>query len=95
MNELSKLSLELIENSNEELSEFYDDVQMELFTVPRMYMLILVGSVALKKKVDSVVNIVQDLHEMCRSVQHPIRGMFVRYYLITTLKTLIPNSPDD
>lgn len=30
---------------------------------------------------------------MCRGVQHPIRGLFLRNYLLTSTKELIPDIP--
>lgn len=30
---------------------------------------------------------------MCRGVQHPLRGLFLRNYLLTSTKELIPDEP--
>lgn len=30
---------------------------------------------------------------MCRGVQHPLRGLFLRNYLLTSTKELIPDIP--
>lgn len=30
---------------------------------------------------------------MCRGVQHPLRGLFLRNYLLTQTKELIPDNP--
>ena len=30
---------------------------------------------------------------MCRGVQHPLRGLFLRNYLLTSTKELIPDNP--
>lgn len=32
---------------------------------------------------------------MCRGVQHPLRGLFLRNYLLTSTKELIPDTPAD
>ena len=37
--------------------------------------------------------ILKDLVEMCRGVQHPIRGLFLRNFLITMTKELLPDTP--
>jgi vacuolar protein sorting-associated protein 35 len=32
---------------------------------------------------------------MCRGVQHPIRGLFLRHYLLTQSKSLLPDVGSD
>lgn len=39
------------------------------------------GSVYIKSKEASCKDLLKDLVEMCRAVQHPIRGLFLRSYL--------------
>lgn len=45
------------------------------------YLLCTVGSVYIKSKDAPVREVLKDLVEMCRGVQHPIRGLFLRSYL--------------
>ena len=52
------------------------DVKLTLF--PRMYLLITVGIVYIKTQEYSRRDILRDLVEMCRGVQHPLRGLFLR-----------------
>lgn len=86
--------------------------------VPRLYLLITVGSVYVKAKEVSISfdvtallgapwlhhglhqrlilaqvaskDILRDLVEMCRGVQHPLRGLFLRNYLLSCLKGELP-----
>ena len=37
--------------------------------------------------------ILRDLVEMCRGVQHPLRGLFLRNYLLQCTKSLLPDRP--
>ena len=37
--------------------------------------------------------ILRDLVEMCRGVQHPLRGLFLRNYLLQCTKSLLPDLP--
>ncbi|XP_038714645.1 vacuolar protein sorting-associated protein 35B-like isoform X2 [Tripterygium wilfordii] len=46
-----------------------------------MYLLCTVGSVYIKTKDAPAKDVLKDLVEMCRGVQHPIRGLFLRSYL--------------
>jgi vacuolar protein sorting-associated protein 35 len=41
------------------------------------------------------MDILKDLVEMCRGVQHPLRGLFLRYYLLTSTKELLPDLPNN
>lgn len=45
------------------------------------YLLCTVGSVYIKSKDVSAKDVLKDLVEMCRGIQHPIRGLFLRSYL--------------
>ena len=45
------------------------------------YLLLTVGSVYIVSKEAPAKDILKDLVEMCRGVQHPMRGLFLRNYL--------------
>ena len=57
------------------------------------YLLITVGTVYIKIKEYSRKIILRDLVEMCRGVQHPLRGLFLRNYLLQSTKSLLPDVP--
>ena len=57
------------------------------------YLLITVGTVYIKIKEYSRKIILRDLVEMCRGVQHPLRGLFLRNYLLQCTKNLLPDAP--
>lgn len=56
------------------------------------YLLITVGVVYIKANELSRKDILKDLVEMCRGVQHPLRGLFLRNYLLTCTKNVLPDS---
>lgn len=58
------------------------------------YLLITIGVVYIKCGQDTRRNILSDLVEMCRGVQHPLRGLFLRNYLLQSTRTLLPDCPD-
>jgi vacuolar protein sorting-associated protein 35 len=55
------------------------------------YLLITVGIVYIKSNEWSRRDILKDLVEMCRGVQHPLRGLFLRNYLLTCAKNILPD----
>lgn len=55
------------------------------------YLLITVGSVYIKAKEASAKDVLRDLVEMCRGVQHPTRGLFLRNYLVEMTKDKLPD----
>ena len=63
------------------MSDLYELVQYAGNIVPRLYLLITVGVVYIKSNEYSRKDILRDLVEMCRGVQHPLRGLFLRLKL--------------
>ncbi|KOB66736.1 putative vacuolar protein sorting 35 isoform 1, partial [Operophtera brumata] len=60
----------------------YELVQYAGNIVPRLYLLITVGLVYIKTNSNLRRDLLKDLVEMCRGVQHPLRGLFLRNYLL-------------
>jgi vacuolar protein sorting-associated protein 35 len=50
-----------------------------------------VGSVYIKLKEAPARDVLRDLVEMCRGVQHPTRGLFLRTYLNEMVKDKLPD----
>lgn len=73
--------------------DLYETVQYASSIIPRLYLLITVGTVYIKIKEYSRKTILRDLVEMCRGVQHPLRGLFLRNYLLQCTKNLLPDVP--
>lgn len=57
--------------------------------------MITVGTVYIKSNELSRKDILKDLVEMCRGVQHPLRGLFLRNYLLQCTKNVLPDSEED
>jgi vacuolar protein sorting-associated protein 35 len=74
--------------------DLYELVQYAGNIVPRLYLLITVGVVYIKTEQAPKRDILKDLVEMCRGVQHPLRGLFLRHYLLQTSKDVLPDSLD-
>ncbi|XP_019175131.1 PREDICTED: vacuolar protein sorting-associated protein 35B-like [Ipomoea nil] len=71
--------------------DLYELVQHAGNVLPRLYLLCTVGSVYIKSKEAPAKDILKDLVEMCRSVQHPIRGLFLRSYLAQISRDKLPD----
>lgn len=63
--------------------------------VPRLYLMITVGSVYMSVPDAPVREIMKDMLEMSRGVQHPTRGLFLRHYLSGQTRDCLPMSLED
>ena len=75
-----------------QVSDLYELVQYAGNIVPRLYLLITVGTVYIKTNEYSRKDILRDLVEMCRGVQHPLRGLFLRNYLLQCTRNILPDT---
>ncbi|CAN6457219.1 unnamed protein product [Victoria cruziana] len=71
--------------------DLYELVQHAGNILPRLYLLCTVGSVYIKSKEAPAKDVLKDLVEMCRGVQHPIRGLFLRSYLSQISRDKLPD----
>ncbi|KAL7583392.1 vacuolar protein sorting-associated protein 35B isoform X1 [Lactuca sativa] len=71
--------------------DLYELVQHAGNILPRLYLLCTVGSVYIKSKEAPAKDVLKDLVEMCRGVQHPIRGLFLRSYLAQISRDKLPD----
>ncbi|PGH17796.1 hypothetical protein AJ79_00937 [Helicocarpus griseus UAMH5409] len=77
------------------LADLYELVQYAGNIVPRLYLMITVGTVYMGIEDAPVKEIMKDMMEMSRGVQHPIRGLFLRYYLSGQAKDHLPTGSGD
>jgi Vacuolar protein sorting-associated protein 35. len=59
------------------------------------YLLITVALVYIKTNSSLKRDLLKDLVEMCRGVQHPLRGLFLRNYLLQCTRNVLPDTPED
>ncbi|GAY42881.1 hypothetical protein CUMW_070330 [Citrus unshiu] len=91
--ELRKLEMFFKDESRHGVSiiDLYELVQHAGNILPRLYLLCTVGSVYIKSKEAPAKEVLKDLVEMCRGVQHPIRGLFLRSYLAQVSRDKLPD----
>ncbi|KAJ5235596.1 uncharacterized protein N7469_004764 [Penicillium citrinum] len=93
---LRHLSVYLKENHPvNHLADLYELVQYAGNIVPRLYLMITVGTVYMSVQDAPVKEIMKDMMEMTRGVQHPIRGLFLRYYLSGQARDYLPSGSGD
>lgn len=72
------------------LADLYEIVQYSGNIIPRLYMMIVIGTTYMSIEGAPTKDLMKDMIEMCHGVQHPIRGLFLRYYLSQRTKNLLP-----
>ena len=77
------------------LADLYELVQYAGNIVPRLYLMITVGSVYMSIPEAPVKEIMKDMMEMSRGVLHPIRGLFLRHYLSGQTRDHLPVGEDE
>lgn len=71
--------------------ELYEKVQSCGNVLPRLYLLITVAGVYIKSLEAPARDILKDLVEMSKGVQHPMRGLFLRNYLSQVSRDKLPD----
>ena len=77
------------------MADLYESVQHAGAVIPRLYLLITVGSAYVKTKEAPVKLILSDLLDMVKGVQQPTRGLFLRYYLLKMMKDILPDKGNE
>ncbi|KAI0988048.1 hypothetical protein GJ496_008941 [Pomphorhynchus laevis] len=79
---------------DQQINSLYEIVQYNQFVLPRLYMMITVGVVYLNANILPRCELLRDMNEMCRGIQHPMRGLFLRNYLLQAVKNSLTTSFD-
>ncbi|KAH6676936.1 vacuolar protein sorting-associated protein [Plectosphaerella plurivora] len=77
------------------LADLYELVQYAGNIVPRLYLMITVGTAYMSIEDAPVKELMKDMMDMSRGVQHPIRGLFLRYYLSGQARDYLPAGDGD
>jgi vacuolar protein sorting-associated protein 35 len=93
---LRYLSVHLRENHPvNHLADLYELVQYAGNIIPRLYLMITVGTAYMSIEGAPVKELMKDMMDMSRGVQHPIRGLFLRYYLSGQARDYLPTGDSD
>jgi hypothetical protein len=74
--------------------QLYETVQYCPRVVPRLYLQICMGSVSIRTGNAKAVDVMKELSNAAKCVQCPVRGLFLRYYLLIALKDKLPDGKD-
>ena len=69
----------------------YEAAQQASFLIPRLFLQIVTGVVYIETEPRMCCDIMFDLIQMIKGVQRPIRGFFTRYFLLKTIKDVLPD----
>ena len=78
-------------NRGRRLIDLYDDVQQAQHVIPRLYLMITAGSIYIEKVPRSTRIIIYDMLGLVKAVQNPIKGLFLRNYLLKMIKDKLPD----
>ncbi|KAI0009979.1 vacuolar protein sorting-associated protein 35 [Xylariaceae sp. FL0662B] len=93
---LRYLSVHLRENHpHNHLADLYELVQYAGNIIPRLYLMMTVGTAYMSVPDAPVKELMKDMMDMSRGVQHPIRGLFLRYYLSGQARDYLPTGDGD
>ena len=93
---LRYLSVHLRENHpHNHLADLYELVQYAGNIIPRLYLMITVGTAYMSIPDAPVKELMKDMMDMSRGVQHPIRWLFLRYYLSGQARDFLPAGDGD
>ncbi|PNY27088.1 Vacuolar protein sorting-associated protein 35 [Tolypocladium capitatum] len=93
---LRYLSVHLRENHPvNHLADLYELVQYAGNIIPRLYLMITVGTAYMSIEDAPVKELMKDMMDMSRGVQHPIRGLFLRYYLSGQARDYLPTTDSE
>jgi vacuolar protein sorting-associated protein 35 len=74
------------------MGNIYEKVQSCVDVVPRLYLLCCVGGVFITSQEALAKDILSDMVEIIKGVQHPMRGLFLRNYLTQVTKNRLPDA---
>ena len=68
----------------------YDSVQQSQFLIPRLYLMVITGTIYLELCPLYYREIIFDLKSMVKCVQNPLRAFWLRYFLYKNIKDKLP-----
>ena len=71
--------------------DIYESVQQCRLVIPRLYLTIIAGSLYIENEPKKCKELLNDLLELVRESQNPLRGLFTRFYLFQMVKDKLPD----
>lgn len=77
------------------LAILYESVQYATSLLPRLYLLVTVGAVYIESQELPASKLLADLLDTIKAIQHPMRGLFMRYYFLKMCKNYLPDTGNE
>ena len=81
-----------LQRNGRSMYELYEQVQGYVNVLPRLYLLCCVGGVLITSQEAPAKDILTDMVEIIKGIQHPMRGLFLRNYLTQVTKNRLPDA---
>lgn len=75
--------------------DIYEIVQYSKKILPRLYLMIVAGLISIENSGAEPMPIFWDILKHLKGVQHPLRGLMLRYYFLKMVKETIEDKEDD
>lgn len=75
--------------------DIYEIVQYSKKILPRLYLLIMAGLITIENSGAEPMRIFWDIFKHLKGVQHPVRGLMLRYYFLKMVKETIEDKEDE
>ena len=76
------------------MRDLYDQVQYCPRVLPRLYLQISAGSALIRSKEETAKWVLADLIDGVKCVQNPVRGLFLRHFLLQVTRDKLPDSEE-
>ena len=76
------------------IAELYETVQYNESALERLYLMITIAPELSNRHLVRVTDVLDDLTDMTRQAQDPIRALFLRHYMLSIYKQYLPDSND-
>ncbi|EAY13784.1 hypothetical protein TVAG_468000 [Trichomonas vaginalis G3] len=76
------------------IAELYETVQYNESALERLYLMVTIAPELSKRKIIRVLDVLDDLTDMLKQAQDPIRALFLRHYTLSIFKQALPDSND-
>ena len=82
----------LYEQVSDDILDYYETVQYTFKMLPKVYLMGIIGTIGLRKQCSSMRLLLKDLTSMAKCIQNPMKGVFLRYFLLNILKKYLPTN---
>ena len=93
--ELSWLQTNFLNSQKQSKANMYEIVQYANSIIPRLYLMITVGALKMGSPSMPIVETMRDMLAMIKGVQHPCRGLFIRYFFLKIVKEKVEDNEQD